>query len=70
MPAGQEYLHVIAQLRTLQSSDRNPRRKVTKLLALALWFLKSHVGRYIRGHPDQVQDTLCMALDRADLEDR
>jgi len=28
------------------------------------------VARHIRGNPEEVQEVLCVALDRADLEDR
>jgi len=70
MPPGQEYLHVIAQLRTLRDSDRKASRKVNKLLDLAPWFLVSHVGRHIRANPEKIQEILCQAQDHSHLEDQ
>ena len=61
---------MIANLRLLKDSDKNVGRKINKLLLLAPWFLKANVGRYIRSNPDLVQDLLCAAQDRVDLNEK
>ena len=69
VPPGHEYLHAIEVLRGLKDSDRSLDRQVNKLLVLAPWLLLPNVGRYVRTNPGRVQEVLCLALDRADLDD-
>ena len=53
----------------MHKSDKKAAKKVNKLLVLAPWFTLPNVGLYIRRHPDNMQEVLCLAQDRADLTD-
>jgi len=69
LPPDQKCLYAIDVLRALKASNRSPDRKVNQLLVLAPWLLLPNVGRYIRANPRSVDDVLCHALDRVDLDD-
>ena len=43
---------------------------VNKLLKLTPWFLLSNVGRWIKANAEIVQNPLCLAMDRAGLNEQ